>query len=207
MTMQGDIHQGIDESKIYKRGLRSYCGQCNIEVELRSSGIWYHKSPIKMIPGAAPDAQAGREARYIGEPKLDITQSKTSDWSLPVIKRPDWDTYFRGIARSVAQRATCPRAKCGAVIVSDDNRILATGYNGSVAGDDHCIDVGCDVVDGHCQRAIHAEANALAYAARYGVAVGGARLYLHIDNGGTVVDVCRECMKWLRAANVRVVSV
>lgn len=122
-------------------------------------------------------------------------------------KRPDWDQYFTGIAQAVAQRATCTRAMVGAVIVSPDNRVLATGYNGSTSGEPHCIDVGCDLVDGHCQRTQHAEINAVAYAARYGVAIGGAHLYLWIgtrtnDVAPTVANVCRECAKVLRAAGV-----
>ena len=90
--------------------------------------------------------------------------------------RPNWDLYFIRIAKEVASRSTCKRAAVGAVIVKD-NRILATGYNGAPAGMPHCLDEGCSVVDGHCQRAIHAEANALVIAAINRISVKGATLY------------------------------
>ena len=74
--------------------------------------------------------------------------------------REDWDGYFKAIARTVSTRSTCPRKQVGAVIVVN-KRILATGYNGSPAGQPHCTDVGCNVVANHCTRAIHAEQNAI----------------------------------------------
>ena len=117
--------------------------------------------------------------------------------------RPSWDDYFRVIAIDVSSRATCPRAHVGAVIVSDDNRILATGYNGSPPGEPHCIDDGCVMEDGHCQRALHAEVNAIAHAAKAGIPVGGSRLYLYGSNGYR--EPCRECFKVLKAAAVRFV--
>ncbi len=56
----------------------------------------------------------------------------------------------------LALRSTCQRLSVGATIVKD-NRIIAGGYNGSVAGEVHCIDEGCLIEDGHCIRTIHAE--------------------------------------------------
>lgn len=111
--------------------------------------------------------------------------------------RPTWHDYFTEIAAVVAKRATCPRAHCGAVLVSPDNRILGTGYNGSAPGEPHCMDVGCLMEDGHCQRALHAEVNAIAFAARHGVRIEGARIYVAGPR-----DVCRECAKVLKAAGV-----
>ena len=108
--------------------------------------------------------------------------------------RPSWDDYFLDIAKVVSTRATCPRASVGAVIVSKDNRILATGYNGSPSGSKHCTDIGCDVVDNHCQRALHAEVNAIAYAARAGSSIEGGMVYLYGRNP------CRECYKVMLAA-------
>lgn len=100
--------------------------------------------------------------------------------------RPSWDQYFITITRQVAERSTCTRAKVGAVIVRDRS-ILATGYNGAPAGLPHCTDVGCLVYksqnpngdwEENCFRTIHAEINAIAQAARHGVAIRDAAIYI-----------------------------
>ena len=115
------------------------------------------------------------------------------------IIRPSWQQYFINIAEAVAMRASCPRASCGAVIVSTDNRILSTGYNGSPKGQPSCYEVGCAVDADHCQTAIHAEVNAVAWAARKGISLEGSRLYLYSDKYATP---CRNCIKILTAAGV-----
>lgn len=88
------------------------------------------------------------------------------------------DTLFMMIACLMAERGTCQRAQVGAVI-AQDRRIISTGYVGSPPGAPHCLDVGCLIDDagGGCTRTIHAEANAIAYAARSGLRVEGATLY------------------------------
>jgi len=115
--------------------------------------------------------------------------------------RESWDGYFRSIAEVVATRATCPRASVGAVIVSSDNRLIASGYNGSSPGEPHCLDAGCQVEDGHCQRALHAEVNAIASAAVVGVSVRGGRIYISDTKNR---KPCRECTKVIKAAGLRV---
>src|SRR5215469_9814793 len=105
--------------------------------------------------------------------------------------RPAWDEYFLDVARTVATRATCPRASVGAVLVRDD-RILATGYNGAPARAAHCIEVGCLMVNGHCVRPTHAEANAIAQGARHGVSFAGATAYV-------THEPCLGCSKLLVA--------
>jgi dCMP deaminase len=112
--------------------------------------------------------------------------------------RPDWDEYFKRIAEVVATRATCPRASMGAVIVSKENRILSTGYNGSPPNEPHCLEVGCLMEDDHCQRSLHAEVNAVAHAAKAGISLEGARIYL-----SGIRPLCRECQKVLTAAGVK----
>jgi dCMP deaminase len=52
-------------------------------------------------------------------------------------KRPSWDDYFMDFCEVVSTRSTCDRKYCGAVLVQD-NRIIATGYNGSLPGLEHC---------------------------------------------------------------------
>ena len=114
--------------------------------------------------------------------------------------RPNWHEYFLNIACEVAKRSTCPRARVGAVIVRE-HRIISTGYNGSPAGEDHCDDVGCYVRDGHCQRAIHAETNAIAAAAKFGQAVEGATLY-YWDSLNRVASSCVKCSQIMKAAGI-----
>lgn len=89
----------------------------------------------------------------------------------------DWDAYFMELAEHVADRATCSRLRVGAILVKD-KRIIATGYNGSVSGETHCIDDGCKIRDSHCIRTIHAEQNALLQCAKFGVATEGATIYV-----------------------------
>ena len=74
--------------------------------------------------------------------------------------RPSWDNYWLEIASVVAKRSTCPRLAVGCVITLN-NKILTTGYNGATSGEPHCTEIGCHVVDNHCKRVIHAEMNAL----------------------------------------------
>ena len=91
--------------------------------------------------------------------------------------RPDWDSYFMKIAYAVSERSTCDRAFVGCVLVRD-KRIITTGFNGSPAGQDHCEDVGHLIVDGHCIRTIHAEANAIIQAALHGISTRDAICYV-----------------------------
>ena len=83
------------------------------------------------------------------------------------MSRPNWDEYFIAIAKVIATRSQCIRAKHGAVIVSADNRILSTGYNNPPAGLPGCEELGkCIIVDrpGYgpsCRNTVHAEMNAL----------------------------------------------
>lgn len=109
--------------------------------------------------------------------------------------RMSWDDYFMYQALLLSQRATCERLKVGAVLVRE-NRMIAGGYNGSVAGDDHCIDEGCFVQGGHCVRTIHAEANALLQCAKFGVTTENTTVYVtHFP--------CLQCTKQLLQAGVK----
>jgi dCMP deaminase len=108
--------------------------------------------------------------------------------------RPDWDEYFIQIARQVATRGTCPRASVGAVVVLN-KRILTTGYNGASAGTEHCSDVGCLMVNDHCLRTTHAEANAIVQGALHGVALAGSTIY-------TTHQPCAGCTKLLISAGI-----
>lgn len=122
--------------------------------------------------------------------------------------RPSWDEYFMGMAKYVGTRATCDRGYSGCVIVQD-KRVVSTGYVGSSPGLPHCDDVGHDMhtvinEDGtksqHCLRTAHAEANAIAQAARFGVSLEGGTIYCKMVT-------CHTCTKLLVAAGItRVVA-
>ncbi len=109
-------------------------------------------------------------------------------------ERVDWDTYFMAIAKQVATRSTCDRKHVGAVIVREKT-ILSTGYNGSVRGLPHCDDVGHLMENGHCVRTVHAEANAIAQAARNGVSVRDGEIYV-------TASPCFNCFKLIVNAGI-----
>jgi dCMP deaminase len=126
--------------------------------------------------------------------------------------RPSWHEYFMLIAKIVSSRSTCNSRPTGAVIVKD-NHILTTGYNGAMPGATHCIDQPDVEGQPYCFRrlsgvpdidkynfckASHAEANAVAQAARYGIAIEGATLY-------TTLAPCYVCLKLIATARIRAV--
>jgi dCMP deaminase len=110
-------------------------------------------------------------------------------------ERQSWDQYFLSLANQVATRSTCDRAHVGCVLVKD-RAILSTGYNGSLPGHAHCDDVGHMVVDNHCIRTVHAETNAVAQAAKNGVALEGCTAYV-------THTPCLVCLKLLNSSGVK----
>ncbi|MFZ0051543.1 MAG: dCMP deaminase family protein [Desulfobaccales bacterium] len=123
--------------------------------------------------------------------------------------RPSWDEYFMLIAKLVSTRSTCNSRPTGAVLVKD-KQLLATGYNGSMPGAPHCSDEVMPDGSPYCHRRVlkiadmdkynycrasHAEANAIAQAARYGVAIKGASLYV-------TLQPCFVCVKLLATAQI-----
>jgi dCMP deaminase len=113
------------------------------------------------------------------------------------VSKLPWDETFMDLVDVWAKRATCPRLSVGAVIVYE-NRALTAGYNGAPSGLPECWEVGCHVVDNHCIRSTHAEANAILQAARTGVRLVGATLY-------TSYHPCTRCS--LLIAQVGIVEV
>lgn len=79
------------------------------------------------------------------------------------------------VADAVSLRGTCSRLQVGAV-VSRDGRIITTGYNGAPAGLPHCRHWPSDT--NGCEVAEHAERNAIAFAARYGLALEGGEMHV-----------------------------
>lgn len=131
--------------------------------------------------------------------------------------RPTRDEVLMQQAQIVAARSTCDRAHVG-VVIAMNARVVSQGYNGAPAGMAHCDhtcpctrgfedDPGAGVDTLHtfgcpmkpCTMAVHAEANAIAFAARHGVATNGAWLY-------TTLAPCLPCAQLIiNAGIIRVV--
>jgi dCMP deaminase len=95
------------------------------------------------------------------------------------------------IAHIIAMRGSCRRAKVGCVITRD-HRIISTGYNGSLLYK-KCLE--CDISK-KCKDAVHAEANAIAFAAKEGIRLNGATLYCtHAP--------CYECAKLIHQVGIK----
>jgi len=118
-------------------------------------------------------------------------------------QRPTWDEYFLMLAKLAATRSTCLAFPVGAVIVKN-KQILATGYNGSPSGSVHCTAQGycypglssCDASKTMPSRAVHAEANAIAQAAKHSISTDGASIYV-------TLEPCLSCLKLVISAGIR----
>ena len=114
------------------------------------------------------------------------------------MNRVSWERYFMNLAIQAATRSTCPRKSVGAVIVRDKS-VLSTGYNGSIRGAPHCTEVGCLMENDHCVRTVHAEANALVQAARNGIRLEDAEIYV-------TASPCFNCFKLIVNAGIRTIQ-
>lgn len=147
--------------------------------------------------------------------------------------RPSWEETWLAVADAIAKRSRCSRAQMGAVIVSKDQHIVSTGYNGPAADwpeQGECINW-CDRAKGvttlgieytGCP-SIHAEANALLYVDR-SKSLGGTMYIVSppcdqcaklISNSGLARVVCRisqadmhrhpyEVIKYLEKCGIQV---
>jgi dCMP deaminase len=97
---------------------------------------------------------------------------------------------FMAIADELSGLSTCSRQQVGAIIVKD-GRCISWGYNGAPPGMTHCVHED----DSPCETATHAEANAIAAAARQGISTDGAHLYV-------TVSPCATCSRLLIAAGI-----
>lgn len=113
--------------------------------------------------------------------------------------------------RVVSKRSKCARRQFGAIIASPDGVHLSDGYNGSARGTLNC---GKDVPCGknlmnepsytsyeYCA-AVHAEENAIINAARNGVAVKGAVLFLNSAKDGDCTRPCYKCQRAIINAGI-----
>ena len=103
--------------------------------------------------------------------------------------------YFMGIAKSTAKRGTCDRAYVGAILVKE-GRVIAAGYNGSPSGMPHCDEVGHEMLGKHCVRTVHAEINCIIQAAKLGISIEGAEIYI-------THKPCYNCCKALINAGIK----
>lgn len=107
----------------------------------------------------------------------------------------NWHTYLLNVAKTVALKSKDPSTKVGAVIADPQtHRILATGFNG--------FPPGVGEMPERWERptkykfVVHAEANAILTAARFGVPIAGADLYV-------TLPPCADCAKLIAAAGLR----
>ena len=124
----------------------------------------------------------------------------------PQDHRPPRPQYYMGLAVAVSVRAECKGLKVGAVLVLG-NRVVSTGYNGAPEGWDNCsqgkVCPRCDNREAFGSGngydkciCVHAEMNAIAAAARYGIAIDGSEIYV-------THQPCFTCAKELIQAGVR----
>lgn len=99
--------------------------------------------------------------------------------------RIERDNLHLEIAEFISKRSTCLRANVGAVITRND-RIISTGYNGSISAGQNCNSY-CDT-NIKCIDAVHAEANAISFAAKEGISLNGTTLFC-------THSPCYECSK------------
>ncbi len=105
------------------------------------------------------------------------------------------DAYFLIVAAQSAALATCDRKHVGAALVVG-GRVVAVGANRALRGLPQCTAAGHLMEHGHCVRTVHAEANAVAHAARRGVALEGASLYV-------TAFPCWGCFRLVASVGVR----
>ena len=112
------------------------------------------------------------------------------------------------LAVATRERAACLRRHVGAILVSDQ-RIIATGYNGTPTGFPNCDEGGCHRCSNPEAYAegrgydvcicVHAEQNALLQAARLGYSAQGASCY-------TTLRPCFGCLKELYQGGVQAIT-
>ena len=101
---------------------------------------------------------------------------------------------FLDLARKIGDNSKCCRAKVGAILVKD-NRIISTGYNGKPSGwNDEACSGECD----GCKETIHAEINAIIFAAKNGMSTKDCVLYI-------THSPCEHCCLAIIQAGIKVV--
>lgn len=114
--------------------------------------------------------------------------------------RPAFDDIFMNLAADLARRSHCVKAQVGAVLTRD-TRIISIGYNGPPSGTHNCDEewpgTGCPRdLKGSCSLALHAEENAIVYAAKNGSGLEGATLYI-------TLSPCLSCARLIFSSGVK----
>ena len=119
------------------------------------------------------------------------------DYSVKLGDRVDRSTWLLLMAYIVSLRATCHKGGPKGAVIVRDNRIVSMGYNGAPAGRPHCLGHDCILDEtGGCSRSVHAEANAITFAAREGISCKGATLYC-------TTAPCRKCAQLIVNAGIQ----
>ena len=124
------------------------------------------------------------------------------DWDLPEIdlnNRISMHYICMKLAMLLSLRSSCPRGQVG-VVIENNSRIISTGYVGSMPGEPHCFDIGCNINEqtGSCERTIHGEMNAIMYAVSKQINLVGSSLY-------TTLSPCLNCAKLIVHSHIAVV--
>jgi dCMP deaminase len=111
-----------------------------------------------------------------------------------------FDDIYMDLAGNLARKSHCVKMKVGAVI-SKDTRIVSLGYNGPPAGTHNCDqewpESGCARDrKGGCSLALHAEANAILYAAKNQITLEGGTLYV-------TLSPCLPCARIIYTTGIR----
>jgi dCMP deaminase len=101
------------------------------------------------------------------------------------MSKPSFDDIYMELAEKLAQRSHCVKAQVGAVLTKE-TRIVSLGYNGPPAGTHNCDiewpNEGCPRDSkGSCSLALHAEQNAILYAAKNNIVMNGSTLYVTLS--------------------------
>ena len=108
------------------------------------------------------------------------------------MQKIDWDTYFMALSFMASMRSIDPSTKHGCVIVDEYNRILATGYNGPIAGvDDSTVPLTRPEKYPHLP---HAEENAI-LSLNY-AKLPNAKLYV-------TGEPCHKCLRMILQKGIR----